>query len=213
MKLESLRLRSFEIMNTKLAIKQLKKLDRLAPQEMRLAAEWDEDWKVLISTILSAQTKDETTIAVCEILFDKYSSAKKLGAARLSSIEKFIRRINYYKTKARNIKESARMISRDGIPEDLDGLLKLPGVGRKVGNVYLAEARRADTIGVDTHVARISFKLGWTKNKNPHKVEKDLEKLFPKKYWRSINYILVRFGRSLGRSRKGEDEVLGKLIN
>jgi endonuclease III len=195
-------------MDSTKAIKQLKKLDKLAPTEMRLAAEWKKDWQVLIATILSAQTKDETTIAVCDILFAKYPTAEKLGAARLNSIEKIIRRVNYHKTKARHIKESARIISRGGIPEDLEGLLKLPGVGRKVGNVYLAEARKEDAIGVDTHVGRISLKLSWTDSKNPHKVEKDLMALFPKKYWRSINYILVRFGRSIGRSRKKEDEVL-----
>lgn len=202
-------------MDTKKAMKQLKQLEKLSPNSLRLAAEWPKSakWKILISTILSAQTRDEKTIEVSYVLYKKYSSAKELGNARLESIMKIIRSINYYKTKARHIKKTAKIISKGGIPKNIDGLLELPGVGRKVGNVYLAEANKEDVIGVDTHVARISGKLGWTEYKNPYKIEKDLEKLFPKKYWRSINYILVRFGRSYWtRGKRGkEDEVLGKL--
>jgi endonuclease-3 len=89
--------------------------------------------------------------------------------------------------------------------------MELPGVGRKVANVYLAEAHNAPAIGIDTHVARISKKLGWTKHKEQKKIENDLEKLFPKRYWNSINYIVVSFGQTFGRSRKKEDELLRKL--
>lgn len=196
---------------TKKAISQLKAIEKITKHdEMRLAAEWPRGnkYKTLIATILSAQTRDEITIKVCEKLFAKYNSAEKLGGARLSEIEKLIRAINYYKTKARNIKATAKLISRSGIPKEINGLLELPGVGRKVANVYLVEAHKADAIGVDTHVARISQKMGWTKNSNKHKIEKDLEKLFPKKYWRSINYILVRFGRLYWTKNRTEDEIL-----
>ena len=103
------------------------------------------------------------------------------------------------------------MLAGREIPDSVDKLIKLPGVGRKVANVYLAEALKVDAIGVDTHVFRLSRKLGWSEGKNPHKTERDLEKLFPRKYWRSINYVLVSFGRVFGRSRKVEDEMLGKL--
>ena len=203
-------------MNTKKAVWQLKKIEKLAPKEMRLAAEWPKSkkWQILISTILSAQTRDEKTIEVSSVLYKKYSTVEELGDARLSSIGKIIRPVNYYKTKARHIKATAKIISGGGIPTDIGGLLELPGVGRKVGNVYLAEAHKADAIGVDTHVARISNKLGWTEHKNPHKIEKDLENLFPQKYWRSINYILVRFGRAYWTrgKRAREDEVLANLI-
>ncbi len=200
-------------MKTQKAIKQLKALKKLtANNNLRLAAEWNKNWQVLISTILSAQTKDELTIDISNKLYKKYKTSKALSLASLSDIKKIIRPINYHKTKARHIKETAKRISGRKIPSTLNELLTLPGVGRKVGNVYLAEAHNLNCIGVDTHVGRISRKLGWTKNTNPHKVEKDLEKLFPKRYWRSINYILVRFGRLHGRSRKKEDIILKEII-
>ncbi|MDH3353206.1 MAG: endonuclease III [Nanoarchaeota archaeon] len=196
------------------AIKQLKAIQKLVrKKDMRLAAEWNSKYKILIATILSAQTRDETTIAVCENLFKKYPSMTKLSKVRISSIEKIIRKVNYHKTKAKNIIATAKMLAGRKIPETTEELLVFPGVGRKVANVYMAEAHNADVIGVDTHVKRISYKLGWTKSKNPNRIEKDLMKLFPKSYWGKINDYLVRFGRTIGRSRKREDETLTKLIN
>jgi endonuclease III len=199
-------------MNRKKAIAQLLKLKRLTKdKDMRLAGSWPKRYQILIATILSAVTRDEMTIEVSEVLFKKYPSFKKLGEARVDDVEKIIRRVNFYKTKAKNIVATSKMLTDKKIPEKVSELIKLPGVGRKVANVYLNEAFGADAIGVDTHVARISFKLDWTKNKNPHKIEKDLEKLFPKKYWSIINDTLVRFGRSYGRSRRREDEILSEL--
>lgn len=201
-------------MNGQRAIKQLKSLRKLiSKQKLRLAAEWREHWKILISTILSSQTKDETTIKISNKLYKKYKSPKQLSEASLNDIEKIIKPINFYKTKAKHIKQTAKIISKDGIPSTRDELLKLPGVGRKVANVYLAVAHNLPCIGVDTHVSRISQKLRWTKSTNREKIEKDIEKLFPKKHWRSINYILVRFGRIYGKSRKREEEILKRVKN
>lgn len=201
-------------MNSKRAIRQLQAIKTATPKEyLRLAAEWPYDWQILIATILSAQTRDEVTIEVCEALFRKYPSIKHLSEAKVEDVEKIIDKINYHKTKAKRIIETANEIVEKGIPKTIEGLIELPGVGRKVANVYLAEAHSADVIAVDTHVARISFKLGWSKSKNPHSIEKDLEKLFPKKYWGIINGALVKFGRTVGRSRAMEDEVLERIIN
>jgi endonuclease III len=196
-------------MDSKKAIQQLKFLDKLAPKEMRLAAEWEKDWQVLISTILSAQTKDETTIKICEILFKEFDSPEKLRKASIKEIEKIIKPINYHKTKAKNIKATANLISKNGIPETIEELILFPGVGRKTANVFLAEYHKKAAIGVDTHVSFISQYLEWSKNKNPHKIEKDLENLFPKKYWNSVNYILVRFGRAY--NRRQQKEILEKI--
>jgi endonuclease-3 len=192
------------------AIRQLKTIEKLSDQRIRLAAEWRARWKVLISTILSSQTKDETTIEVSNRLYRKYSSLQKLANARLDDVRKIIKSVNYYKTKAKHVIETAKIIVgkyKGEIPKTREELIELPGVGRKVANVYLVEAYGAAAIGVDTHVAYLSQLLGWTKNKNPHKIEKDLERLFPKKDWNSINYILVRFGRMYG-TRKRQRETL-----
>jgi len=200
-------------MERKKAVAQLRKIKKLTPKvEMRLAAEWEEEWKSLIATIMSAVTRDEVTIPVCEKLFETYSSIKKLGNAKQKDVEKMIQRVNFYKNKARNIIATAKLLSNMPIPTTVSELVKLPGVGRKVANVYLAEMHKKDVIGVDTHVARISQKLGWTKNKDPNKIEKDLETLFPKKYWGSINDTLVRFGKTVGTSRRREDEILRTLV-
>lgn len=199
-------------MDSQKAIRQLKALKNIVKgKEPRLAAEQSSKWKILISTILASQSRDTLTNKISEILYKKYKSPKALANAPLSKIKEIIRPINYYKTKAKHIKSTAQIISKKGIPSTVEELIELPGVGRKVANVYLAEAYNAPAIGVDTHVKRLAQKLGWTKNKDPHKIEKDLERLFPKRYWNSINYIVVSFGQTYGRSRKKEDEILKKI--
>lgn len=178
-------------------------------RDLRLAADdWDEDWKSLIATALSARTRDEKTIEVCNKLFSKYNSAEKLGKASLIDVEKIIKPVNYYKTKSKNIIKCAGIIAKKhsgNPPVNFSKLIELPGVGRKTANVFLSGMGR-NTIGVDTHVAQISKKLGWTKNKKPELIEKDIKELFPRRLWRKINETLVRFGRS-HRGRK-QDEIL-----
>lgn len=204
-------------MDSKTAVKQLnytKKLVEKHPENPRLAAEgWRENWQTLIAIILSAQTRDTKTIEVCEKLFKRYKTPKQLGDAKLSEIKNMIREINYNNNKSKYIKETAKIISEIGVPSKFEELIKLPGVGRKTANVYLVEEKNAAAIGVDTHVARLSIKLSWTNKKFEDKfgIEKDLQKLFPKKYWNSINFILVAFGQTYGRSRKNEDEVLKEV--
>ena len=204
-------------MDKEKAVRQLKEIERLVEdfgESPRLAAEgWGENWQTLIAIILSAQTRDTKTVAVCEKLFGRYKSVKSLAGASVEGIEGMIGSVNYYKTKARNVKAAAEIISKDGIGESVEELVRLPGVGRKTANVYLVAVKKAAAIGVDTHVGRIARKLGWTENTDPHKVEKDLMALFPKKYWNSINWILVRFGQSVGRSRKREDRAFARVAN
>jgi endonuclease III len=196
-------------MNPINAIKQLDYIKNIATKEMRLAAQWPNDWQVLISTILSAQTKDETTIRVCEVLFKKYNSLAKLGNAQIKDIEKIIHSVNYHRTKAKNIISTAKILSKKSIPEDVKSLIELPGVGRKTANVFLAEFHKKAAIGVDTHVAFVSQYLGWTNNKDSHKIEQDLEELFPRGYWNGLNDTIVRFGRSY--NRKEQMAILDKI--
>jgi len=204
-------------MDSEKAVWQLREIERLVSEfgeEPRLAAEgWGENWQVLIAIILSAQTRDTKTIAVCEKLFGKYPSVENLASVALEEIEKDIGSINFYRTKAKNIKAVAEIISKEGIGDSVEELIRLPGVGRKTANVYLVAVKNAAAIGVDTHVGRISRKLGWTQSKNPIVIEKDLMELFPKEYWNSINWILVRFGQSVGRSRKREDRAFARVAN
>ena len=203
----------YNMVTRKDAIQQFKAIERMIKDNnMRLAAQWSEDWKALIATIMSAVTRDEVTIVVCERLFRKYPSMKALGRAKLGDVEKIIRPVNFYRNKSRNVIATAKILSGKKIPDSVSELIKLPGVGRKVANVYLAEIHKASAIGVDTHVARISYKLGWTNSKNPHVIEKDLERLFPRSYWVKINETLVRFGKSYGTSRRREDDILRGIM-
>ena len=197
------------------ALKQLEMLKKLSGKPMRLAAEeWDAEWKTLIAIILSARTRDETTIEVCKKLFARYETADALTRARAEEVSDIIRTVNFYKNKTRNIIACARTLSDEyagAPPHDMAQLVALPGVGRKTANVFLAEYG-APAIGVDTHVSYISQKLGWTPHKDPAKIEKDLEHLFPQKHWRVLNQTLVRFGKS-HTSRKEKDAILEEIRN
>jgi len=200
-------------MDSKKAISEFRELRKFAKKtNMRLAAEgWNKPWKILIATIMSAQTRDEVTIDVAKKLFRKFGTPGKLGAAKLSEIEKVMNSINYFKTKSKNIKETCTIIAKDGLSKKIDGLVKLPGVGRKTANVFLTEIRVKKAIAVDTHVYRISHKLGWARGNTADKVEVELENLFPKRMWNDINPTLVRFGKEYGRSRRREDEILNGI--
>jgi len=180
----------------------------------RLAAEgWGEDWKTLLSIVLSARTRDEKTIEVANSLFAKYPTLLDLSKSKLRDLERIIRPINFYRNKAKNILNCCKILYLDyggEVPRNFEELIKLPGVGRKTANVFLAEIGR-DHIGVDTHVFYISRYLGWSKSNTPINVEKDLKDLFPKDMWREINPILVRFGKTyISRTKKNKilDEIM-----
>jgi len=195
--------------------KALKQIDSMKKNssKMRLAAEkWKNPWQILISIILSARTRDEKTISVAKKLFGKFPSSEKLANAKLSEVKKIIRPINFYRNKSKNIVNSSKIISekyKGKIPDKMEELIKLPGVGRKTANIFLSEIGK-HAIGVDTHVSYISQKLNWTKNKKPEKIEGDLKKLFSKKNWSKVNSILVRFGKTYTNKRE-KDAVLEKI--
>ncbi len=202
-------------MDTKRAIRQLKEFEKLGknPEELRLAAEsWKNDFQILVSIILSARTRDETTIIVAEKLFEKYPTAEKLASANISDVMNLIKSVNFYKNKTKSITQCAKVLVsnyKGNVPHDFEKLIELPGVGRKTANVFLAEQGQ-DAVGVDTHLGYASNYLGWTLNKNPHKIEEDLKQLFPKKYWRKLNPITVRFGKTY-TNRKEKNKLLDKI--
>lgn len=199
-------------MNKSKAIKQLKAIEGLS-SKLKLPSEiFTKPWQSLVSTMLSARTTDAKTIEVCHVLFSKYKSIHSLAKASLSSIMKIVKPVNFYKTKARNVSNLAKIIVKKykgKVPREFDKLIELPGVGRKTANVFMQHLGKA-AIAVDTHVSYIAQKLKWTNNKKPELIEKDLERLFDKKYWKRINPALVRFGRTY-KSRKEQDELLKKL--
>ena len=194
------------------ASKQLAALKETS-KTMRLAAEqWANDYQILVSTIMSARTRDEVTIVVAEKLFKKYPTAEKLAKANQKDIEEIIRPVNFYRNKTKSIINCSKEIINNFngfVPHDIDKLITLPGVGRKTANVFLAEQGK-HALPVDTHVYYISRKLGWAKEKNPHKVEQELKELFPKEYWNKINNALVHFGKT-HTSRKEKDKILEQI--
>lgn len=183
--------------------------------EKRLAGEgWNKDWQTLIATIMSAQSRDEMTIKIAENLFKKYNSLDKLAEAEYIDVLGILKSLNYNKTKSKNIIECAKMlIEKFGgeVPDKMDELLKLPGVGRKTANLILSEVYGKKGITVDTHVHRICNVLEIVKTKNPAQTEFELIKIAPKKYWSRINRIFVLWGKDVsGRNKK---ELLEKIYS
>lgn len=181
--------------------------ERYGAHEKRLAADdWMQPWQTLVATIMSAQTRDEVTIPVAEGLFKRYPGVEKLAKARYADVLKTIKSVNFSKTKARNVIASARYLveyHHGRVPESIDELVKMPGVGRKTANLVLSEVHSKDGICVDTHVHRIANVFGFVKTKNPTETEFALRELAPQKYWRRINRLFVLWGKDVrGRDKK-----------
>jgi len=153
-----------------------------------------------IHSILSARAKDEITEVISEELFKKYPTAEKLATAKKTDVIKIIRRIGFYNVKSKNIINTAKKLVKENngkVPENLEGLVELPGVGRKVANCVLVYAYKQDAIPVDIHVHRISNRLGWVKTKMPEETEQRLMKLVPKKHWQIVNDTFVSHGKTI----------------
>ena len=157
-------------------------------------------FSILIGTILSARTKDESTAKVSKELFKKYKTAKQLGGAKIKDIEKIIKSIGFYHVKARRIIEVSKIIDsqyKGKVPDNLEKLIELPGVGRKTANCVLVYAYEKPAIPVDIHVHRISNRLGLVQTKNPEETEFELMKKIPKKFWLDINDTFVMYGQNI----------------
>ena len=157
-------------------------------------------FSILIGTILSARTKDESTARVSKELFKKYKTAKQLGGAKIKDIEKIIKSIGFYHVKARRIIEVAKIIDskyRGKVPDNLEKLIELPGVGRKTANCVLVYAYEKPAIPVDIHVHRISNRLGLVQTKTPEDTEFELMKIIPKNLWLDINETFVKYGQNI----------------
>lgn len=159
----------------------------------------------LLATVLSARTTDEQVLRVFPELRKRYPSFKKLANAKERDLEDIIKSIGFYKTKARRLKELAHeMMTRFGgkVPQTMEELVTLPGVGRKTASIVLSFCFDTPAIAVDTHVHRIARRLGWTESNTPERIEQDLKKLLPKRHWSKINRVMVPFGRDICQARK-----------
>lgn len=164
-------------------------------------AEWDPDpFHVLISTVLSQRTKDANTYAASAALFREYHTPADISGAPLSRLKQLIRPAGFPEAKARAIKEIARIVHEelaDEVPDDLEDLIALPMVGRKTANCVLSYAFRKEAICVDTHVHRISNRIGMVSTKDPEATEYALMKVVPRDLWIDVNSLLVRFGQKV----------------
>jgi endonuclease III len=162
-------------------------------------------FQLLIATILSAQCTDKQVNQVTPILFLQLSSPQDFAEADVETIEKLIRSTGFYHNKAKNIRLCSEMLVNrfhGMVPDTLEDLIQLAGVGRKTANVVLGAAFGKPGIVVDTHVARISGRLGLTRNQYPEKIEMDLMVLIPRKSWNEFCLRLIYFGRTICKARK-----------
>lgn len=172
----------------------------------RTELHWNTPWELLVATMLSAQCTDVRVNMVTPQLFAQWRTAEEMSSAALPDLETAIRSTGFFRNKAKNIRDTARRIvtKYEGcVPQTMEDMLTLPGVARKTANVVLSNAFGVQAgIAVDTHVRRISFRLGLTTETNPNKIEQDLLPLFPRAHWGDINHYLVLFGREVCTARK-----------
>ncbi len=184
-------------------------LDALYGTDLRCYLDHRNAWQLLVATILSAQCTDARVNIVTRDLFVKYPDIRSFAEADPDELENDIRSTGFYRNKARNIIACCRRLHEefnDEVPSDIDELTSLPGVGRKTANVIRGNVFGIDSIVVDTHVKRISRKLGLTKEEDPVKIEFDLMKEIPKDHWILINIQLITFGRDMCKAQRPECE-------
>jgi len=177
----------------------------------RTALRYETPHQMLVATILSAQCTDVRVNMVTEELFRKYKGINEFAEADLQELEQDIRSTGFYRQKAKNIKNSSIAILENfsgNVPDTMEELITLPGVARKTANVVLSSAYDiTEGIAVDTHVKRLSFRLGLTRHTNPDKIEQDLMKLAPKGEWSDLSYRLILHGRAVCSARKPEHGI------
>ena len=167
---------------------------------------WNNPLELLVATILSAQTTDVRVNGVTEKLFDKYHTVRDYAEADPEELEEVIRPTGFFRNKARSLQGMARALLKDHggeVPRAMPDLIALPGVGRKTANVVLGNAFSVDEgVVVDTHVRRLSNRLGLSAEKNPEKVERDLMRVVPREDWTVFSHLLILHGRRVCKARK-----------
>ena len=186
------------------AKKILRILKQLFPTT-KVALNYGNEWELLVAVILSAQSTDKKVNEVTEKLFKKYKKLDDYAKATQHEFEKDVKQIGLYRNKTKNILASAKMVQEQFygiVPKTMKELIQLPGVARKTANIVLHNAYGVvEGIAVDTHVIRLSQRLGLTKHKDPVKIERDLMELIPRKDWAEFNYRLVDYGRAYCKAK------------
>jgi endonuclease-3 len=193
----------------------LNEIEKIYPDAKSELSNWDTPFQFLICILLSAQTTDKQVNKVTGKLFSKYPTPELLSKANLTDIEDTVGGINYFRTKARNIIKVGEMVFKEyggEPPKDVDELQRLPGVGYKTANVFLNDLYHLNQgIAVDTHVKRVARSYGLTKEEDPTKIAKDLEKIFDKKDWYKVNQLFVLYGRYILKAKRPDmDRVVLK---
>lgn len=191
--------------NEKKAIEIINILKNTYPNA-KCSLDFNSPFELLIAVILSAQCTDERVNKTTPKIFNNYSTPEDFDKLPIEKLEELIHPCGFYKNKAKNIKLTSKKLLTDfggKVPETMEELTSLPGVGRKTANVVMLEAfNNPQGIAVDTHAKRLSNRIGFSKETTPEKIEQDLLKLFPKNYLKDINHILIYHGRAICDSRK-----------
>ena len=190
-------------------VKIIEELKKMYP-DAKCSLDFSTPFEMGIAVMLSAQCTDERVNKITPILFEKYKKPEDYVKASLKEIEEIIKPCGFYKNKAKNLKGYAKDIVEKyngKMPETMEELIKLPGIGRKSANVIMLEAfNNLQGIAVDTHAKRIANRMGLSKEKEPSKIEQDLIKEVPKKYFKDVNHLLVWHGRQTCNARKPKCE-------
>jgi endonuclease III len=182
----------------------LNRLRALYPT-IRTALDYRSPWELLVVTVLSAQTTDENVNRVAPALFERYPTPAALAEADPEDVERIVFSTGFYRQKTKSIIGLAVAVEErfDGVvPDDLERLVELPGVGRKTASVLLAEAWERPAIAVDTHVRRVTNRLGLTSESDPTKIEQDLKALYPVETWSGLSMRFIQFGRDVCTARR-----------
>lgn len=184
---------------------------RKAYPDAKCALNFSTPLELLVATILSAQCTDKRVNLVTPALFARYRSAAAYAAAPRKELEKAIQSTGFFRSKAKSIQQCCARLAEDyhgQVPSDLELLVKLPGIGRKTANVVLGTGLGvASGVVVDTHVARISQRLGLTRHRDPVKIERDLQQLLPKRQWVAFSHRMIHHGRAVCVARKPRCEI------
>lgn len=178
--------------------------------DARIALQFKTPLELLISTILSAQCTDERVNKTTPALFKKYKKAKDYAEADIKELEGFIGSINFFRSKAKNIQACCKKIADEfggKVPDTLEELVGLPGIGRKTANIILGQAFGKDALAVETHVKRVAKRIGLAASQNPDKIEEELSAIIPKKRWTKATNLLILHGRHICTAKNPQHDI------